>query len=158
MKLAEHGYRVIGGRFPIFCRRRTGATSSSAGGWSARRPNSENLGQDAAALPAYYDALENVADVLRDLALKAPANVGGGVKALIDAARQGRRLAGLMPIGQQRDMLDLFVKSCPRFPRRLVRERGGEGRLRVRCGGRQLCQPRYAGIGLCSCSIMCSVR
>src|SRR4030095_4657719 len=33
---------------------------------------------DAEALPAYYDALETVAEVLRGLALKAPPNVGEG--------------------------------------------------------------------------------
>jgi phytoene dehydrogenase-like protein len=70
--------------------------------------------RDAETLPAYYDALENVADVLRDLALETPPNIGDGLKTLIDGARQGRRLAK-MPLDQQRDVLDLFVKSARTF-------------------------------------------
>ncbi|NBU84814.1 MAG: NAD(P)/FAD-dependent oxidoreductase, partial [Sphingomonadaceae bacterium] len=65
----------------------------------------------AAVLPAYYDMLDAVADVLRDLAMKTPPNVGGGMKMLIDGALQGRRLARL-PIERQRDVLDLFTKSA----------------------------------------------
>jgi phytoene dehydrogenase-like protein len=55
--------------------------------------------------------LDAVADVLRDLAMKTPPNVGGGMKMLIDGALQGRRLARL-PIERQRDVLDLFTKSA----------------------------------------------
>ena len=52
--------------------------------------------------------------MLRALALKAPPNVGDGLKTFVDAARQGRRMAGL-PLERQRDMLDLFVKSARTF-------------------------------------------
>src|SRR3546814_4173017 len=34
--------------------------------------------RDAELLPAYYDALDHVAELLRDLALRVPPNVGGG--------------------------------------------------------------------------------
>jgi phytoene dehydrogenase-like protein len=70
--------------------------------------------KDAAALPDYYNTLEAVADVLRDLALQTPPNLGGGLSALVDGARQGRRLAKL-PLAQQRDVLDLFTKSARSF-------------------------------------------
>jgi len=70
--------------------------------------------RDAAALPAYYDMLDGVADVLRDLALKTPPNAGGGLEALIAAARQGGGLARL-PLARQRDVLDLFTKSARSF-------------------------------------------
>ena len=69
---------------------------------------------DAEVLPAYHDALDGVADMLRDLALRAPPNAGGGTKALLAAVVQGRRLARL-PLGRQRDMLDLFTKSARSF-------------------------------------------
>src|SRR5690606_7917428 len=69
---------------------------------------------DAAALPYYYDALETVAEVLRSLALKAPPNMGEGLRTLIAAAMQGRGLAKLS-IEQKRDVLDLFAKSARAF-------------------------------------------
>src|SRR3546814_12050144 len=52
-----------------------------------------------------------VAELLRDLALRVPPNVGEGLRTLIDGARQGRRFAGLS-LEQQRDVLDLFTKSA----------------------------------------------
>src|SRR3546814_9812919 len=52
-----------------------------------------------------------VAELLRDLALRVPPNVGEGRRTLIDGARQGRRFAGLSR-EQQRDVLDLFTKSA----------------------------------------------
>ncbi|UZK66118.1 phytoene desaturase family protein [Sphingomonas sp. M1-B02] len=70
--------------------------------------------KDAEAFPAYEAALERVAQVLRDLALKTPPNAGGGIGALLAAATQGRRLAG-MALPAQQDLLDLFVKSARDF-------------------------------------------
>src|SRR3546814_6182912 len=52
-----------------------------------------------------------VAELLRDLALRVPPNVGEGLRTLIDGARQGRRFAAL-DLEQQRDVLDLFTKSA----------------------------------------------
>lgn len=70
--------------------------------------------RDAAALPGYEAALERIADVLRDMALRAPPNAGGGMPALAAALAQGRRLAGL-PIEAQRDLIELFAKSAREF-------------------------------------------
>ncbi|GGB51835.1 phytoene desaturase family protein [Blastomonas aquatica] len=69
---------------------------------------------DAAALPGYYAMLERVADVLRDLALRPPPSVGGGVAGLVEALTTGRLLARL-PREVQRDVLDLFTKSAREF-------------------------------------------
>ena len=52
--------------------------------------------------------------MLRGISLKAPPNAGGGVRALLAAASQGRSVAGL-EIEAQRDVLDLFVKSARDF-------------------------------------------
>src|SRR3569623_1080288 len=46
--------------------------------------------RDAERLPAYYESLEAVADVLRGLALKTPPNAGGGLMDLLRLAEQGR--------------------------------------------------------------------
>jgi phytoene dehydrogenase-like protein len=70
--------------------------------------------QDAQRLPDYYAMLDAVADVLRDLALATPPNIGSGIAMVMDALKQGRRLARLS-LEQQRDVVDLFTKSARSF-------------------------------------------
>jgi len=67
--------------------------------------------RDAEALPRYYDMLERVAGLLRELALETPPNVGGGVRDLIAALAAGNRLRRL-DMAARRDVLDLFTKSA----------------------------------------------
>ena len=115
MKLADHGYRVIERPISNFLPQDDGGYLKLGGGLEKTQAEFRKFSDhDAAALPAYYESLENVAEVLRDLALKSPPNIGDGFKTLIDGARQGKRLAK-MPIEQQRDVLDLFVKSARTF-------------------------------------------
>lgn len=69
---------------------------------------------DAAKLPEYYDRIEAVADVLRDLSVKTPPNPKQGIRAALNAALQ------LWPIatkGNQvhRDVYNLFTKSARSF-------------------------------------------
>ena len=70
--------------------------------------------KDAAALPAYFQALEQVADVLRALALRIPPDAGGGLRAMIDAALQSRVLGGLDLPGR-REALKLFTRSAREY-------------------------------------------
>jgi phytoene dehydrogenase-like protein len=70
--------------------------------------------RDAEALPGYYAMLERVADVLRDLALRPPPNIGGGLAGLVEALTTGRLLSRLSR-EVQRDMLDLFTRSAREF-------------------------------------------
>ena len=115
MKLVEHGYRVNERPISNFLPQEDGRYLKLGGGLERTQAEFRKFSdRDAATLPAYYEALENVADVLRDLALRTPPNIGDGLKTLIDGARQGRRLAK-MPLDQQRDVLDLFVKSARTF-------------------------------------------
>lgn len=115
MRLADHDYRVIERPYSNFLPQDDGRYLLLGGGLERTQAEFRKFSNhDADVLPQYYDALETVADVLRDLSLKAPPNVGDGVKTLVDAARQGRRLAGL-PVEKQRDVLDLFVKSARTF-------------------------------------------
>ena len=70
--------------------------------------------KDAERLPEYYDRIEAVADVLRDLSVKTPPNPKQGIRAALNAALQ------LWPIatkGNQvhRDVYDLFTKSARSF-------------------------------------------
>lgn len=115
MRLADHGYRVIERPISNFLPQEDGGYLKLGGGLERTQAEFARFSKaDAAALPAYYDMLEGVADVLRDLALKAPPNVGGGIKTLIDGALQGRGLIKLS-LSQQRDVLELFTKSARTF-------------------------------------------
>jgi phytoene dehydrogenase-like protein len=115
MKLADHGYRVIERPISNFLPQADGGYLKLGGGLAATQAEFARFStHDAAIVPEYYAALENVAAVLRALALKTPPNIGDGVKTLIDGALQGRMLARL-PLEQQRDTLDLFVKSARDF-------------------------------------------
>ena len=70
--------------------------------------------RDADALPAYYDAVERAADVLRDLVLETPPNIGGGAGDVWRAVKVGNRLRRLGREDQQL-LLDLFAKSAAEF-------------------------------------------
>lgn len=70
--------------------------------------------RDAERLPAYDAALDEAARVLRDLVLRTPPNVGGGLFETIRAAAIGRRTYG-MPIATKRVLADLFTKSAAAF-------------------------------------------
>jgi phytoene dehydrogenase-like protein len=112
MKLADHGYRVIERPISNFLPQEDGGYLKLGGGMERTQAEFRRFSaHDADILPHYYESLEVVADVLRDLAMKTPPNLGGGVKTLIDGALQGRKLAGLS-IERQRDVLDLFTKSA----------------------------------------------
>jgi phytoene dehydrogenase-like protein len=80
MKLADHGYRVIERPISNFLPQEDGGYLKLGGGLERHRPNCRFSKHDADVLPAYYDALEGVADVLRDLAMKSPPNLGGGIQ------------------------------------------------------------------------------
>jgi len=115
MKLADRGLRVVERPISNFLPQPDGGFLKLGGGLERTQAEFRKFSEhDAAVLPAYYDMLEGVADVLRDLALRTPPNAGGGLKALIAAASQGRRLAA-MPLEKQRDVLDLFTKSARTF-------------------------------------------
>ncbi|MBV2148403.1 NAD(P)/FAD-dependent oxidoreductase [Sphingobium sp. AS12] len=115
MKLADHGYRVIERPISNFLPQPDGSYLKLGGGLERTQAEFARFSaKDAAALPAYYATLEVVADVLRDMVLKSPPNVGDGLSMIVDALKQGRRIAGLS-IEQQRDALDLFTKSARSF-------------------------------------------
>ena len=70
--------------------------------------------KDAAALPQYYAMLDEVGDVLRELALQTPPNQPDGVGGFPRALRQANALRRLS-LARQRDVLDLFTKSARDF-------------------------------------------
>lgn len=69
---------------------------------------------DAARLPAYDDALERAANVLRDLVMRTPPNAGGGLLELLKGGAAGRRVLKL-GLDDQRSLLELFTASASDF-------------------------------------------
>jgi phytoene dehydrogenase-like protein len=67
--------------------------------------------RDADSLPKYCAMLDRVADVLRELLLETPPNVGGGIHDLFQTWKVGGRLKRL-GMTERRDVLDLFTKSA----------------------------------------------
>jgi phytoene dehydrogenase-like protein len=114
MRLADHGYRVIERTISNFFPFPDTYLMLGGGADRTLAEFARFSKKDAAAYPAYDAALERVADVLRDLSLQIPPNVGGGLTALAAAARQGWPIAKL-DIATQRDLLDIFTKSARDF-------------------------------------------
>ena len=114
MRLHERGWRIIERTISNFFPHEDGYLKLGGGMARTQAEFRRFSPRDAETFPHYEDALERVADVLRDLSLKTPPNAGGGVRALLAAAAQGKKLAG-MPIEAQRDVMDLFVKSARDF-------------------------------------------
>ena len=115
MRLAERGLRIIERPVSNFLPQPGGGYLKLGGGLAATQAEFRKFSDhDAEVLPDYYAALERVADLLRDLALRTPPNAGGGLRALLAAAVQGRRFAA-RGIAEQRDVLDLFTKSARAF-------------------------------------------
>ncbi len=115
MGLYAHGYRVIERPISNFLPLPDGQYLKLGGGLDRTQAEFAKFSvADAVALPAYYDALERVADQLRRLVLTTPPNAGGGLRGLFRTAQAGWPLAKL-GVEQQRDMADLFLKSASAF-------------------------------------------
>ncbi len=112
LRLAEHGLRIV--ERPISNFLPLSETDYLKVGGSLEATQAEVARyskRDAARLPAYYAMLERVADLLRELALETPPNVGGGVGDLFAAIKTARRFKKL-DMAARRDVLDLFTKSA----------------------------------------------
>ncbi|KRC78846.1 phytoene desaturase family protein [Sphingomonas sp. Root241] len=114
MKLHDRGYRIIERTISNFFPFEDTYLKLGGGTQRTQAEFARFSQKDADAYPAYDAALEKVAQVLRDLALKAPPNAGGGLRALLAGAAQGWPLSK-MGIEAQRDLLDVFTKSARDF-------------------------------------------
>jgi phytoene dehydrogenase-like protein len=112
LRLAEHGLRIVERPYSNFLPLSDCDFIRVGGGLEpTQREVARFSARDAERLPAYYERLEIVADVLRDLLLETPPNVGGGIHDLLQAWRAGKRLRKLT-LAEQRDVLDLFTMSA----------------------------------------------
>ncbi len=114
MKLHDRGFRIIERTISNFFPFPDTYLTLGGGTQRTQEQFARFNKKDADAYPRYDAALERVAQVLRDLALKIPPNAGGGLAEVVAAARQGWPLAKL-DIAAQRDLLDVFTKSARDF-------------------------------------------
>ncbi|MDT8760885.1 NAD(P)/FAD-dependent oxidoreductase [Sphingomonas psychrotolerans] len=114
MKLHDRGFRIIERTISNFFPFEDTYLTLGGGTERTQAQFARFSQKDAEAYPAYDAALEKVAQVLRDLALKTPPNAGGGLRALLAGAAQGWPLSKL-GIETQRDLLDIFTKSARDF-------------------------------------------
>jgi phytoene dehydrogenase-like protein len=70
--------------------------------------------RDAQQLPAYYEMLDGIGDLLRDLAIEAPPELTAAARSLPRGLRAGRSLRALS-LEQRRDLLALFTQSGRQF-------------------------------------------
>lgn len=114
MALHDHGYRVVERQISNFMPFEDDYLKIGGGPGRTQAEFARFSPRDAEAYPRYDAALARIAQVLRDIALKCPPNVGGGLRALLAAAQQGWPL-GKMDIATQRDLLAMFTKSARDF-------------------------------------------
>lgn len=114
MKLHERGLRIVEREVSNFLPF-DGEYLKLGGGMARTQAEFARLSpRDARAYPAYDAMLGRVAGVLRDMALQAPPNVGGGLGAIAAAIRQGWPISRL-GLEAQRDLLAIFTLSAREF-------------------------------------------
>lgn len=112
MGLVTRGYRVIERPISNFLPLPDGNYLKLGGGLDRTQTEFARFSAaDAARLPEYYAMLEDAAQLLRDLALRTPPNLGSGIGSIIEAIRTGWPLAKLSRTRQQA-VLNLFTKSA----------------------------------------------
>ena len=115
MNLHGHGLRIVERPISNFLPLGGDAYLKLGGGLARTQAEFARFsGRDAEVLPEYYTMLEEIGDVLRNLAQKTPPNVGDGLPGLLRALRQGGRLASLS-LSRKSDLVDLFTESARSF-------------------------------------------
>ncbi len=112
LRLNEHGLRILERPISNFLPLPDETYLKVGGSLAATQTEVARFSAaDAARLPEYYAMLERVGDVLRELSLETPPNVGGGVGDFFAAIKTARRFKKL-DMSARRDVLDLFTKSA----------------------------------------------
>lgn len=110
LRLAEHGLRIVERPVANFLPLEDGYLMVG-GGADTQAQVARFSARDAERLPAYWAAVERVADVLRELVLRCPPNVGGGLPDLLRALAAGR-LFRRLDMEARRDLLAFFTRSA----------------------------------------------
>ena len=112
LNLAEHGLRIIerpmANFLPLPGKQylQIGSTIAETQAEVARFSK-----RDAERLPHYYQMLDQAADVVREMLLETPPNVGGGFGDFLSALQAAKRLRKL-DMSARRNVLDFFTKSA----------------------------------------------
>jgi phytoene dehydrogenase-like protein len=115
MDLHGHGLKIVERTIANFLPLPEGGGLCVGGGLERTQAEVARFSRrDAQALPHYYAAIDQAADVLRDLVLRTPPNAGGSLADLVRLAGQARAVAKLDLEGQ-RTLLDLFTLSAREF-------------------------------------------
>ena len=115
LRLAEHGLRIVERPFANFLPLSDGGSFRVGPDTAATQAELARFSKpDAERLPAYYDMIERIAYVLRDLARETPPRLAGGHGGLDDLLEGWRVGRQLHPLGleQRRDLLELFTRSA----------------------------------------------
>src|SRR5215212_4521732 len=109
--LAAHGLRIVERPLANFLPLEHGYPKIGGGAEATQREVARFSAKDAQRLPAYWEALERAAGFLRELILKTPPNVGGGILDLVRAWQAGKAARKLDMEGR-RDLLAFFTRSA----------------------------------------------
>ncbi|HYX63975.1 MAG TPA: NAD(P)/FAD-dependent oxidoreductase [Burkholderiales bacterium] len=110
LRLAEHGLRIVERPVANFLPLEDGYLLVG-GGANTQEQVARFSRRDAERLPDYWATVERVADVLRELVLRCPPNVGGGLLDLARAIGAGR-LFRRLDMEARRDLLAFFTRSA----------------------------------------------
>ena len=161
LRLLEHGLKIVERRAQNFLPAPDGRYLLAAEGRTEGEIAKFSIA-DAGRFAEFNREIDAAADVLRALVLKPPPNLTEGFN--LESLHQFARLGALgnklrrLPMKTLRAVFDLFTKSAGDYLDSLVRERPAQGPVRLRCGGRELREPLYAGHRPMCCSITPSGR
>lgn len=110
LRLAQHGLRIVERPVANFLPLEQGYLM--VGGTVETQAQVARFSRhDAERLPAYWATVERVAGVLRELVLRCPPNVGGGLLDVVRAIAAGR-LFKRLDMEARRDLLAFFTRSA----------------------------------------------
>jgi phytoene dehydrogenase-like protein len=115
LRLAEHGLVVKERPFSNFMplSGEAGHYIMVGGGLAATQAEVARFSKrDADQLPGYFTMLDRVADVLKELLLVTPPNVGGSVLSELPSAWKSMKAFKRLDMEARRDVLDLFTMSA----------------------------------------------
>src|ERR1700754_3302391 len=115
MRLHERGLRILERPVSNFLPLDDGRFLELGGGLERTQREFAKFSQrDAQRLPAYYQMLEGIGDLLRELSLQTPPDLAALLRSGTRGLRQARAFAALS-LEQRRDLLDLFTESAADF-------------------------------------------
>jgi phytoene dehydrogenase-like protein len=115
MRLQTRGLKILERPLSNFLPLEDGRYLELGGGLErTQREFAKFSARDAQRLPAYYEALDGIGDLLRTLSLQTPPDAASLLRSGTRGLRQARAF-GALSLEQRRDLLDLFTESAADF-------------------------------------------